>query len=86
MENVNIMIGNVSRVPEFTPEEIWALMYDLQVDERAFALLMNVSPMTVRLWTKNVAQPCSTARRLMQVYRDMPCVIDCLADGEEEEE
>lgn len=44
-------------------------------ERKAFALLMNVSPSTVRLWTTGAALPCGTARRLMQIYETEPEII-----------
>lgn len=86
MENANSIIANTCRVPEFGPFAIASLMYELDMEERAFAILMNVEPMTVRLWLNGVTQPSGTARRLMQIYRDVPCILDCLSDGDMEDD
>ncbi len=62
------MIAEAARCPEYDPAMVKALMKKLDMNEKAFALLMNVSPSTVRLWTTGAALPCGTARRLMQIY------------------
>lgn len=56
------MIAGAARCPEYGPDMVKALMEKLDMNERAFALLMNVAPSTIRLWTSG------TARRLMQIY------------------
>ena len=80
MDNVNDIIANICRDPDFTPVDILSLMYSLDMEDRAFAVLMNVEPATVRLWKSGVTRPSRTAQRLMQIYRDVPCVLDCLTD------
>ncbi len=85
MDNTIETISALCRVPAFTPADIAALMFDLDVEEKAFAVLMNVEPITVRLWLNSVSRPGSTARRLMQIYRNAPCVLDCISDSEDEE-
>ena len=61
-------------------------MKKLETNEKAFALLMNVTPSTVRLWTTGAARPCGMARRLMQIYETGPEVISKIAgEGVSEE-
>ena len=43
---------------------------------------MNVSPSTVRLWTSGAAQPCGTAKRLMQIYETGPEIVGKIAGGQ----
>ena len=66
------IIADASRVPEYPPEAVKGLMLRLSLNEKAFALLMNVTPYTVRLWTSGAVQPCNLARRLMQIYDAAP--------------
>lgn len=80
MEKTNEIIANISYIPDFKPAQIKGLMNDLNMDERAFALIMNVEPMAVRLWTSGAVHPNGTARRLMEIYQRMPRVLDCLAE------
>ena len=56
-----------------------ALMKKLETNEKAFALLMNVTHSTVRLWTTGAARPCSMARRLMQIYESGPEIVSKIA-------
>jgi hypothetical protein len=51
-------ISGVSKVPEYGPAAVKKLMARLDLNERAFAMLMNVAPMTVRFWTTGAAKPC----------------------------
>ena len=59
-----------------------ALMKKLDMNEKGFALLMNVAPSTVRLWTSGAAQPSGTARRLMQIYETGPEIVGKIAGGQ----
>ena len=56
------VIAGAARCPEYSPSMVKALMKKLETNEKAFALLMNVTPSTVRLWTTGAARPCSMAR------------------------
>lgn len=76
------MIAEASRCPEYGPDMVRALMEKLDMNEKGFALLMNVSPSTVRLWTSGAAQPSGTARRLMQIYEAGPEIVDKIAGGQ----
>ncbi len=67
-QSVLQMIAETARCPEYDPDMVKALMEKLDMNERGFALLMNVTPSTVRLWTSGAAEPSGTARRLMQIY------------------
>ncbi len=77
------VIAGASRCPEYTPAMVKALMKRLETNERAFALLMNVSPLTVRMWVTGAARPCGLARRLMQIYETGPEVIGRIAGDKE---
>lgn len=72
-------ISEVGKVPQCTPQEICSLMDKLDMSEKGFAFIMNVTPTTVKLWTTGAAAPCNPARRLMQVLSYVPGVIDGLA-------
>ncbi len=69
-------ISGVSKVPEYGPAAVKKLMARLDLNERAFAMLMNVAPMTVRFWTTGAAKPCGPSRRLMQIYNTAPGVVE----------
>ena len=86
MENINTILADICDVPDYDSDDILDLMDDLEMEERAFAILMNVETITVRLWISGVSRPSSTARRLMQIYREIPCVLDCLLDYDNEDD
>ena len=68
-------ISGMSKVPEYDPAAVKRLMARLDLNERGFAILMNVTPFTIRMWTTGAAKPCGTSRRLMQIYENAPGVI-----------
>ena len=72
-----------SRCPVYEPERILALMEKPGIKEKGFALLMNVAPFTVRLWTSGDSQPSGTAMRLMQIFETAPEIVSKIA-GESE--
>ena len=74
------VIAGAARCPEYSPSMVKALMKKLETNEKAFALLMNVTPSTVRLLVTGAARPCSVARRLMQIYDSGPEVVSKLVD------
>ena len=76
------MIAEAARCPEYGPEMVTALMKKLDVNEKGFALLMNVTPSTVRLWTSGAVQPSSTGKRLMQIFETGPEIIGKIAGGQ----
>ena len=86
MYDANTILANLCDVPDFDSEDVLDLMDDLEMEERAFAILMNVETVTVRLWVSGMTSPSSSARRLMQIYRDIPCVLDCLLDCDDEDD
>ena len=69
------VIASASKTPEYTPSAVKALMKRLDMNEKAFALLMNVTPQTVRMWITGAARPCTIARRLMQIYEAGPEMV-----------
>ena len=58
----------------------------LDMNEKGFALLMNVTPSTVRLWTSGAVQPSGTAKRLMQIYETGPEIVSKIAGGQHPED
>lgn len=77
------MIAGAARCPEYGPAMVKVLMKKLDMNEKGFALLMNVTPTTVRLWTAGAVHPCGTAKRLMQIYDTGPEIVSIIA-GEKE--
>lgn len=82
MKNENTalhLIAEAARCPDYGPEMVKTLMEKLDMNEKGFALLMNVTPSTVRLWTSGAAQPCGTAKRLMQIFETAPETVSKIA-------
>ena len=77
------VIAGAACCPEYSPPMVLSLMKKLNMNERAFALVMNVTPGTTRLWTSGAAQPCGTARRLMQIYDICPEIVSRIAEEQE---
>ena len=76
------MIAEAARCPDYGPDMVKALIEKQDMNEKGFALLMNVSPSTVRLWTSGAEQPCGTAKRLMQIYETGPEIVGKIAGGQ----
>ena len=74
------VIARTAHCPEYSAGMIKRLMATLGVNEKGFALLMNVTPTTVRLWVSGAVQPSSTAKRLMQIYENGPEIVGTLVD------
>lgn len=72
-------ICNLSKVPLYQPAAVKKLMGRHNLDIRTFALLMNVTPHTVKLWVVGAAKPCGLSRRLMQIYDACPDVLQSIA-------
>ena len=62
------MIAEAARCPDYGPDMVKALMKKLDMNEKGFALLMN-----------GAAQPCGTAKRLMQIYEAGPEIVGKIA-------
>lgn len=84
MTNDIMVLASVVKCPYYKPAAIRELMKKLDMNEKGFAVLMNVTVETVRLWTSGVVKPCSTAMRLMQMLDEFLKVIN--ADSSEEED
>lgn len=79
MSKATEVISEVGKVPAYTPEEIAGLMARLDLNDKALAYVLNVTPSTVRLWLHGAVEPCNTAKRLLQVLDEVPGVIEHLA-------
>ena len=77
------LIAEAARCPVYEPERILKKKKKLGIKEKGFALLMNVAPFTVRLWTSGASQPSGTAMRLMQIFETPPEIVSKIA-GESE--
>jgi len=79
------IISRMTAMPEYSPEEIKRLMSKLGLNEKGFAVLMNVLPMTVRMWTSGAVQPCGQSVRLMQIYEACPEIVGHITGNAERE-
>lgn len=71
------MIAEAARCPDYGPDMVKALMEKLDMNEKGFALLMNVAPSTVRLWT-TCCPGCRHRRpRRLDVWRPIFTEIPC---------
>lgn len=77
--NAITTICRLSKVPLYQPAAVKKLMSRHNLDIRTFALLMNVTPQTVKLWVAGAVKPCSLSRRLMQIYDTCPDVLQSIA-------
>lgn len=77
------IIAEAAKSPEYNPAAVKALMKRLDINEKGFALLMNVAPLTVRLWTTGATRPCGLSRRLIQLYDICPDLIGNILSGKE---
>jgi putative transcriptional regulator len=80
------IIANASKVPVYTPIKVKILMDRLGLNEKGLAILMNVTPMTVRLWTSGAVKPCGTSNRLMQIFEICPDLAAEIASGRNDKE
>ena len=69
------IISRMTAMPEYSPDTIKQLMSKLGLNEKGFAVLMNVLPLTVRMWTSGAVQPCGQSVRLMQIYEACPEIV-----------
>lgn len=67
--------------PTFTPTDVQALRVGLNLAVPAFSRLLGVSTATVRDWEEGKAAPRPCSRRLMQVLREFPDVMNALMPG-----
>jgi putative transcriptional regulator len=82
MKNILINLTRLTTAPDYTPDAIKKVIEYLRLNEKGFALLMNVTPITVKLWTTGISKPCGVSRRLMQVYEQCPEAVVHIAGGD----
>lgn len=74
------VIASTTKCPNFNPAAIRDLMKKLDLNDKGFAILMNVTTETVRLWTAGAVKPCGTAMRIMQILNACPEVINRISE------
>lgn len=62
------ILASITKCPDYKPAAIRELMKKLEMNEKGFAVLMNVTVETVRLWISGAVKPCGTAMRVMQIF------------------
>ena len=58
------VLSDITKSPNYKPAAIREMLKKLDMNEKGFAVLMNVTVDTVRLWTSGVVKPCGTAMPL----------------------
>jgi putative transcriptional regulator len=76
MENTIQTIAAITQVPDYTPAVISRLMRRHDLNEQGLAVLVNVTPSTVRLWLLGEVRPCALSRRMLQFIDTCPEIID----------
>lgn len=82
--NAFITLNSLSKLtarPSYTPEKIQRLMRKLNLNERGLAVILNVSPYTIRLWLKGKMNPCNPSSRLLQLLELDAGIVSRLAAG-----
>jgi DNA-binding transcriptional regulator YiaG len=82
-EQISAVITNVTKSPNYTPERVASLIKRLEISEKAFALIMNVTPAKVKLWLAGAVTPRNLSKRLMRIYEICPAALTALASGSE---
>lgn len=75
---------SLSKVPPYAPAAVKKLMSRYSLDVRIFALLMNVTPQTVKLWIAGAVKPCGLSRRLMQLLDCCPESIEAITQPKDD--
>ena len=76
------MIAEASRCPDYGPDMVKSLMKKLDMNEKGFALLMNVAPSQCVFGPAELHSPAATAKRLMQIYETGPEIVGKIAGGQ----
>lgn len=78
------VLSDITKSPNYKPAAIREMLKKLDMNEKGFAVLMNVTVDTVRLWMSGVVKPCGTAMRLMQIFEAFIELIEEEALDEED--
>lgn len=74
-------LSNLTARPAYPPEKIARLMKNLNLNERSLAIILNVTPFTVRLWLTGKAAPCNPSSRLLQLLELDTGMVSRIAAG-----
>ena len=72
VREVRVDTLQISRVPNFTPEEIKSLRHAAKMPQRLFALCLGVTPKSVEAWEGGRSHPDGAARRLLGLLQQDP--------------
>lgn len=75
------MIAEASRCPDYGPDMVKSLMKKLDMNEKGFALLMNVAPSTVRLWTSGLHSPAAQQNASCRFMKPVRRLLARLLEG-----
>ena len=78
------VLSDITKSPNYKPAAIREMLKKLDMNEKGFAVLMNVTVDTVRLGMSGVVKPCGTAMRLMQIFEAFIELIEEEALDEED--
>lgn len=76
------MIAEASRCPDYGPDMVKSLMKKLDMNEKGFALLMNVAPSQCVFGPAELHSPAAQQKRLMQIYETGPEIVGKIARGQ----
>lgn len=62
--------------PEFSSKQIKAIRKSIfEMSQPEFAVVLNISPATLRSWEQGTRRPSDSAHRLLQVLRESPQIV-----------
>lgn len=78
-QSIISQLNNIAEQPRYTPDEIKKVMKKHGLNERSLAIILNLSPYTVRQWTNGKAKPCNPSCRLLQIMELYPGIVGHIA-------
>ena len=60
----------------FTAEDIKSLRLQMKLTQKSFAALMGVSIKAIESWERGTNQPSGSARRLLEILRNAPDMVE----------
>ena len=72
VQGVSVDTLQISRVPDFTSEEIKSLRHAAKMPQRLFALCLGVTQKSVEAWEGGRSHPDGAARRLLGLLQQDP--------------
>jgi DNA-binding transcriptional regulator YiaG len=72
---INARQADALPAPDYTPTQVSRIRGRLQLSQRVFARVFNVSPETAKAWEQGKAPPNGSAKRLLQIAERHPDVM-----------